>query len=49
MSTSLFAASAEFNWLGGNGVYVILVFVTLLTLIVATRLPEKLWNEDTEK
>lgn len=48
MSTSLFAASAEFGWLGGNAVYVILVFVTFLTLTVAHRLPEELWNENTE-
>ena len=44
MSTSLFAASHEHNWLGGNGVYAIMTVMTCLTLIVANMLPKALWE-----
>lgn len=46
LSTSLFAASAEHKWLGGNAVYIILIYVSALTLLVGKKLPVKLWNED---
>ena len=49
LSTSLFAASAEHNWLGGNGVYVILVTMTSMTLIVANRLPKELWDKESKQ
>lgn len=44
MSTSLFAASVEYGWLGGYAVYVILVFLTSLSLLVGDRLPKDLWD-----
>ena len=45
MATSLFAASAEHKWLGGNAVYVIWVAVTCMTLVVGNQLPTVLWSE----
>ncbi|KAI0703802.1 MFS general substrate transporter [Cytidiella melzeri] len=46
LSTSLFAASVQHNWLGGTAVYVILVCVSWSSLFVGRRLPERLWNEE---
>lgn len=45
MSTSLFAASVENNWLGGNAVYVFLVALSVLCFWVLRRLPTELWNK----
>ncbi|KAI0346590.1 MFS general substrate transporter [Trametopsis cervina] len=46
LSTSLFAASVQHNWLGGTAVYAILIFLTWCSFFVGKRLPVKLWNED---
>ncbi|KAJ3557587.1 hypothetical protein NM688_g1389 [Phlebia brevispora] len=45
LSTSLFAASVEHNWLGGNAVYVCMVFLTCLSLLVGNMLPKELWEK----
>lgn len=47
MSTSLFAASVEHNWLGGHAVYLIMVILTLLSLVVGNWLPNELWDKAT--
>ncbi|KAI0637849.1 major facilitator superfamily domain-containing protein [Trametes polyzona] len=47
-STSLFAVSLEHNWLGGYGVYPILVVLTLALFYVSTYLPKEMWSQDTE-
>lgn len=44
LSTSLFALSAERDWLGGRAVYVILVFLCACVLLVGRKLPAELWN-----
>ena len=46
MSTSLFAASVQNEWLGGTAVYVILICLAWGSLLVGRRLPERLWNEE---
>ena len=48
-STSLFAASVEYNWLGGNAVYVVLVLLTGLSLVVGNKLPRDLWDAETTR
>ncbi|KAI0629468.1 MFS general substrate transporter [Trametes polyzona] len=47
-STSLFAASLENNWLGGYGVYPILIAATLSLFSVSTYLPRDMWPKETE-
>ncbi|KAI0351304.1 MFS general substrate transporter [Trametes cingulata] len=46
-ATSLFAASLEHNWLGGYGVYPILIIVTVLLTFVSTHLPRNMWPKET--
>jgi Na+-transporting methylmalonyl-CoA/oxaloacetate decarboxylase gamma subunit len=46
LSTSLFAASVQHNWLGGTAVYLVLILLAWLSLLVGKMLPEKLWNEE---
>ena len=45
LSTSLFAASAQHNWLGGTAVYLVLICLAWLSLLVGKMLPECLWND----
>ncbi|KAJ2922837.1 hypothetical protein H1R20_g14256, partial [Candolleomyces eurysporus] len=45
MSTSLFSISVEKNILGGYGVYALLSFLSMLSFILASRLPAKVWEE----
>ncbi|CDO75960.1 hypothetical protein BN946_scf184888.g10 [Trametes cinnabarina] len=42
-STSLFATSLERNWIGGYGVYPILISMTLALFSVSTPLPKHMW------
>ncbi|RDX43402.1 MFS general substrate transporter [Lentinus brumalis] len=42
-STSLFATSLERNWMGGYGVYVILILTAFTLFFVSTSLPLNLW------
>ncbi|KAF8886144.1 major facilitator superfamily domain-containing protein [Infundibulicybe gibba] len=46
ISTSLFALSVEKNLLGGYAVYVVLVVISCLAILLAVRLPEKVWAEE---
>ncbi|KAI0090258.1 MFS general substrate transporter [Irpex rosettiformis] len=46
LSTSLFAASVQHDWLGGTAVYVILICLAWASLLVGRRLPTQLWNEE---
>lgn len=46
LSTSLFAVSLEKNLLGGYAVYVISFALSSLALLLALRLPEKMWDEN---
>lgn len=48
MSTSLFSISVEKNILGGYGVYALLSFLSVLALILGSKLPEALWEEKEE-
>ncbi|KAJ7473389.1 major facilitator superfamily domain-containing protein [Mycena latifolia] len=45
MATSLFSLSVEKNLLGGYAVYVILLALSALALLLATRLPAEVWEE----
>ncbi|KAF8886154.1 major facilitator superfamily domain-containing protein [Infundibulicybe gibba] len=45
ISTSLFALSVEKNLLGGYAVYAILLAISCLAILLAIRLPEKVWEE----
>jgi hypothetical protein len=45
MSTSLFSVSVEKNILGGYGVYALLSSISFLSLILASKLPGKVWEE----
>ncbi|KAI0828037.1 MFS general substrate transporter [Trametes gibbosa] len=47
-STSLFAASLEHNWLGGYGVYPIMIAVTVVLFGVSTHLPRDMWPKEPE-
>lgn len=44
LSTSLYAATIEHNWLGGYAVYVIMVVLTGVSLVVGNMLPADLWD-----
>jgi len=44
MATSLFAYTLQNNWLGGFGVYVVLITISLCRLPLAGKLPEKAWE-----
>ena len=44
MATSLFAYTLQNNWLGGLGVYVVLIAISLCRLPLAGKLPEKTWE-----
>ena len=43
-ATSLFAYTLENDWLGGLGVYVVLITMSLCAMPFAYRLPEKAWE-----
>ena len=45
MSTSLFSVSVEKNILGGYGVYALLSSLSVLSLLLASKLPGKVWEE----
>ena len=45
LSTSLFSFSVENNILGGFGVYVIFAILSVLALLLAIRLPFKVWDQ----
>ena len=52
-ATSLFATSLERNWLGGHGVYAILIPFSVAVSSVSTLLPSHMWpkpgeNKDVE-
>lgn len=44
MSTSLFAFTLQNDWMGGLGVYVVLITISLSGLPLACKLPEKAWE-----
>lgn len=44
MATSLFAYTLQNDWLGGLGVYVVLVALSLCSLPLAYKLPENAWE-----
>ncbi|TBU27875.1 MFS general substrate transporter [Dichomitus squalens] len=48
-STSLFATSLERNWLGGYGVYAILIPFSVILSIVSTLLPREMWPKPGEE
>ncbi|KAJ7690111.1 major facilitator superfamily domain-containing protein [Mycena rosella] len=45
LATSLFSFSVEWNILGGYAVYVFFFLLSALALLLARRLPEKVWDE----
>ena len=45
MSTSLFSFSVENNIFGGFGVYIVFAILSGLALLLATRLPSKVWDQ----
>ncbi|EIW54332.1 MFS general substrate transporter [Trametes versicolor FP-101664 SS1] len=47
-STSLFAVSLQRNWLGGYGVYPIMIALALVLFTVSTHLPRNLWPKEKE-
>jgi len=44
VATSLFAFTLENNWLGGLGVYVVLIVITSCGIPLVYKLPEKEWE-----
>ncbi|KAF9652374.1 MFS general substrate transporter [Thelephora ganbajun] len=44
MSTSLFVYTLENDWLGGAGVYVVLITLSIFGLPLARKLPQKAWE-----
>jgi len=44
VATSLFAFTLENNWMGGFGVYVALIVISLCGMPLAYQLPEKEWE-----
>ena len=44
VATSLFAYTLENNWLGGLGVYLVLITISLCRMPLAYKLPEKEWE-----
>ncbi|KAH9855872.1 MFS general substrate transporter [Lenzites betulinus] len=48
VSTSLFAASLQHNWLGGYSVYPIMVAATCVLFGVSSYLPRDMWKTDSE-
>ena len=47
-STSLFASSLEYNWLGGNFGYVVLVTMSVGIFFVSRPLPDSTWPKTEE-
>ncbi|KAH9945434.1 MFS general substrate transporter [Epithele typhae] len=45
-ATSLFALSAERDWLGGHGVYAIFTSLSVLCMLVGAPLPRRNWQSD---
>ncbi|KAI0364963.1 MFS general substrate transporter [Pilatotrama ljubarskyi] len=48
-STSLFAVSLEQNWLGGYGVYPLLIVISLPLCLVSTLLPANAWPKEGDR
>ena len=48
-STSLFASSLEYNWLGGNLGYVVLTTMSIGVFFVSTPLPAETWPKEEEE
>lgn len=46
LSTSLFSYSVQHNILGGYGVYLLMIILSLLALVIATFLPAHVWDSD---
>jgi len=46
MSTSLFSLSVRENWLGGYAVFVFFGVLSVFALLIATRLPVDMWEEE---
>ncbi|KAJ7075174.1 major facilitator superfamily domain-containing protein [Mycena belliarum] len=46
LSTSLFSLSVEWNILGGYAVYAFFFILSALALLLARRLPERVWDEE---
>jgi hypothetical protein len=44
MATSLFAYTLQNDWLGGLGVYIVLITISLCGLPLAYKLPEEIWK-----
>jgi len=44
MATSLFAFTLQTDWMGGLGVYVVLIAISLCRMPLAYKLPEKEWE-----
>ncbi|KAI0316454.1 MFS general substrate transporter [Amylostereum chailletii] len=49
MATSLFAFSLDKNIVGGNGVYIFLILLSVSSLWLVTKLPEEPWSFDEEE
>ncbi|KXN84876.1 hypothetical protein AN958_12006 [Leucoagaricus sp. SymC.cos] len=49
LSTSLFSYSVQNNILGGYGVYLLMIILSLLSLVVATMLPTRVWEENDDQ
>ncbi|KAF5327242.1 hypothetical protein D9619_004767 [Psilocybe cf. subviscida] len=49
LSTSLFSLSIQHNIMGGYGVYFIMIVFTMLALLLAVQLPEKMWGSEEEE
>ncbi|KAH8100132.1 MFS general substrate transporter [Cristinia sonorae] len=48
-STSLFAMSHEYNWLGGNAVFIVLVVASGLSLFICNMLPKEQWPREEDR
>lgn len=45
ITNTLFAVSVEKHYLGGNLVYIFLLFIIIVSLTTASLLPRELWNK----
>jgi len=46
VATSLFAFTLQNDWMGGLGVYVVLITISLCRMPLAYKLPEKEWEHE---